>query len=75
MTIDSNFFDTDVARLLEQGEFTVREVASWLGVPLIKARRSLTRLHKQKKVRAVRMPASAHLRRGPRPLKYSLRSP
>ena len=75
MTVDTYFFDTGVARLLEQGEFTVREVASWLGVPLIKARRSLMRLHKKKQVRAVRTPASAHTHRGPRPLKYSLRAP
>ena len=75
MTVDTYFFDSDVARLLEHGALTVREVAAWLGVPLIKARRSLMRLHKKKQVRAVRMPASAHLRRGPRPLKYSLRAP
>lgn len=73
MTVDSNFFDNDVLKFVSRGWCSVREVAGQFDVPLIKARRSLNRLHRQRRVKSKIVGASVHASRGPRPLKYTAR--
>ena len=72
----SQEFDQVVSEYLDSSVLgrSVRDVATFMKAPLIRARRSLTRLHKAGAIFARKVPASKHDSRGPRPLKYCLKA-
>lgn len=72
----SQEFDHAVKEYLDGSAYgrSVRHVATFMKAPLIRARRSLTRLRKAGDVFVRKVPASEHDSRGPRPLKYCLKA-